>query len=81
MKHEIIIEEDQQHCGKCTYYKKEIVDLHNGFGAIYQYQCLLFKKLLNYYFLGHEPTKPERCGDCKILVENFTKMPELEEEK
>ena len=73
IKYEIIIApEDSQHCGKCTYRTKA---LRQGYGfTLQEYSCLLFHRILD-----SEKQKPTRCFECKMMIANFEKMPELEE--
>lgn len=75
-KYEIVIKpEDDQFCGGCTY-KTRLLE-YDGIYGMTPYGCMLFDKPLSNN-LDYE--KVERCGDCKILIERFIKMPELEEE-
>jgi len=73
LKYEIIIEpEDRQYCGKCTYRDERVEKIYNGYFSEFS-NCLLFKERLGSY-----KGNAERCGDCKLMCENFYKMPELD---
>jgi hypothetical protein len=73
-KYEIVIQpKDDQYCGKCTYKAKELKG--SPAFAYNEYKCLLFHRILS----TERNNKPSRCVECKLVISNLEKMPELEE--